>query len=331
MGEPVSPLNASVLNASNSEPPSPRLNTNSEPTSPVLNTTNLNLNVSTILGHIDPSLNASTIIEPGITIVQDSSSVLLTTYDPANPQITENLSQSVTIVKDSSEDESIVNQIKLCAAEIKCSDFHGKGSVDDYAALFDAASKIVSDVKQVQLDVDIQGFNEFGQAADELSLLFEGFTKKIQSVNIIDDSAFLQAILGALRKIVHLSNTFGDFKKSIIATNTIQLSESVGQTKKALKEVTDEVNCAMKYIQHFVEPSGSLPDSELNEVDKNVIRRATTTIEAWSQIYEKGVSIAMNQNEDIQYIHYSNESFRTKAVILKTTTDKLRNKYLQYF
>jgi hypothetical protein len=54
-----------------------------------------------------------------------------------------------------------------------------------------------------------------------------------------------------------------------------------------------------------VSPSGSLPEAELNEIDRNVIRRATT-IEAWSQIYEKGVSIAMNENEDIQYIDRMN-------------------------
>lgn len=275
--------------------------------------------------------NASTIVEPGITIVSNSSSILLNTYAPANPIITEDLSQTVTVIKDSVEDESIVAQIKLCAAEIKCEDFHGKGSVEDYTALFDAASKIVSDVKQVQLDVDIQGFNEFGQAADDLSLLFEGFTKKIQSVNIIDDTAFLQSILSALRKIVHLSNTFGKFKESIVATNTIQLSESVGETKKALELVSDEVQCAMKYIQYFVAPTGDLPQAQLNEVDKNVIRRATTTIEAWSQIYEKGVSVAMNQNEDIQYIHQSNELFRRQAVVLQGTTSQLRNKYSQYF
>jgi len=49
--------------------------------------------------------------------------------------------------------------------------------------------------------------------------LFEGFTKKIQSVNI-DDSAFLQSILSALKKTVNLSNTFGDFKK-LITYNTL--------------------------------------------------------------------------------------------------------------
>jgi hypothetical protein len=300
------------------------------PQSPVSPETSLHSNTNDIPVNSN-SVNASTIIEPGITIVTDSSSILLTTFSPANPIIREDFSQSLTIIKDSTEDESIVNQIKLCAAEIKCEDFHGKGSIEDYAALFDAASKIVSDVKQVQLDIDIQGFNEFGAAADELSLLFEGFTKKIQSVNIIDDTAFLQSILNALRKIVNLSNTFGKFKKSIVATNTIQLSESVGETKKALEVLSGEVQCAMKYIQYFVDPSGNLPQAQLNEVDKNVIRRATTTIEAWSQIYEKGVSVAMNQNEDIQYIHQSNELFRSQSVVLKNTTTKLRNKYSQYF
>ncbi len=300
-----------------------------EPESPTVpvNVPTVPANVPTVPANVPSNV----LIEPGITIVQDNHSVQLTTHAPANPIITEDLTQSVTIVKDSSEDESLVDQIKACAAQIQCSDFHGKGSVEDYSALFDAASKIVSDVKQVQLDIDIQGFTDFGNAADELSLLFEGFTKKIQSVNIIDDSAFLQSILVALKKIVNLSNTFGDFKKSIIATNTIQLSESVGKTKEALQDVTDEIDCAMKYIQYFVAPSGSLPEAELNEIDRNVIRRATTTIEAWSQIYEKGVSIAMNENVDIQYIHRSNESFRTKSVVLKTTTEQLRNKYLQYF
>jgi len=121
---------------------------------------------------------SSTITEPGITIVSNSSSIHLTTYDPANPRIVEDFDQFITIVPESLEENSLMAQIKLCAAEIKCSDFHGKGSVEDYTALFDAASKIASDVKQVQLDIDIQGFKEFGSAADELSLLFEGFTKK---------------------------------------------------------------------------------------------------------------------------------------------------------
>lgn len=276
-------------------------------------------------------VNPITIIEPGITIVTDASGIQLRTYDPANPILVEDFTKKVTVVEDSSGDLLLVDQIKLCAAEIQCSDFHGKGSIEDYTLLFDAASKIASDVKHVQLDVDIQGFKDFGQAADELSALFEGFTKKIQSVNRIDDTVFLEAILSALRKIVHLSNTFGKFKKTIVGTTTVELSTSVGETKRALEAVSGEVECAMKYIQHFVNPTEDLEKAKLNDIDRNVIQRATTTIEAWSQIYENGVSVAMNQNEDIQYIHYANGVFKDKAIVLRQSTSQLRNKYNRYF
>lgn len=299
----------------------------SEPNSPRQNVTqNVTQNVSQIVSQ------SGTIVEPGITIIQNVSSILLQTYSPANPIIREDFQQNVSLVReDNLGDISLIDQIKACAVEIKCDDFHGKGSIEDYTLLFDAASKIVSDVKHVQLDVDIKGFQEFGEAADELSLLFEGFTKKIQSVNMIDDTAFLQSILSALKKIVNLSNTFGKFKKTIVATSTIQLSDSVSETKNALKEVKEEIDCALKYIQYFVDPSGSLPNAELNEVDKNVIHRATTTIEAWSHIYENGVSVAMSQNEDIQYIHQSNDWFKQNSVVIKESTSKLRSRYSRYF
>lgn len=273
---------------------------------------------------------SQTLVEPGITIVTDASGIQLRTYDPANPILIEDFTKKVTVVQDSSGDLLIVDQIKQCAAEIQCSDFHGKGSIEDYTLLFDAASKIVSDVKHVQLDVDIQCFQDFGQAADELSSLFEGFTKKIQSVNMIDDTVFLEAILSALRKIVNLSNIFWKFKKTIVATTTVELSTSVGETKRALEAVSDEVECAMKYIQHFVNPTTDLEKAALNDMDKNVIQRATT-IEAWSQIYENGVSVAMNQNEDIQYIQQANGLFKSQAVVLRQSTSQLRGKYSRYF
>lgn len=266
----------------------------------------------------------------GVSVVENSSSILLHTFSPANPDITEDFQQFVTVIQESPIEASLMEQIKACATEIKCSDFHGKGSVEDYTLLFDAASKIASEVKQVQLDVDIQGFREFGDAADELSALFEGFTKKIQSIHTIDDTVFLESILSALRKIVHLSNTFGKFKETLVATHTIQLSEAVGDTKKALEEVSQEMECALKYIQYFVNPEGSLPAAELNEIDRQVIHRATTTIEAWSHIYENGVSMAMNQNEDIQYIHRSNDWFKERSVTLKSSTSLLRTKYSKY-
>jgi hypothetical protein len=137
--------------------------------------------------------------------------------------------------------------------------------------------------------------------------------------------------LSALQKIVRLSNTFGKFKKTIVGTTTVELSTSVGETKRALEAVSGEVQCAMKYIQHFVNPTENLEKAKLNDIDRNVIQRATTTIEAWSQIYENGVSVAMNQNEDIQYIHQANGLFKDQAVVLRQSSSQLRNKYSRYF
>jgi hypothetical protein len=176
-------------------PPSPTVPT--PPTTPTSPTTPTPTVPTPPTPPVPPVSQSQTLIEPGITIVTDASGIQLRTYDPANPVLVEDFTKKVTVVQDSSGDLLIVDQIKQCAAEIQCSDFHGKGSIEDYTLLFDAASKIASDVKHVQLDVDIQGFQDFGQAADELSALFEGFTKKIQSVNMIDDTVFLQAILSA--------------------------------------------------------------------------------------------------------------------------------------
>lgn len=90
------------------------------PQSSVPTQTNLHSNTNEV-----PINLMNAITEPGITIVSDSNSVLLTTFSPANPIIVEDLKQVVTVVKDTADDESIVDQIKLCAAEIKCEDFHG--------------------------------------------------------------------------------------------------------------------------------------------------------------------------------------------------------------
>jgi len=70
-----------------------------------------------------------------------------------------------------------------------------KGTIDDYNELFIAASKIANDTKQMKLDVEVDGFDDFGRAADELSELFASFTKKIQNINIINDETFLQSVL----------------------------------------------------------------------------------------------------------------------------------------
>lgn len=282
--------------------------------------------------NIPSDLSPFTIVEPGITIRGDASGITLDTYSPVLPDISFNLNQEVTIFTDSSGDQSLVEQIKLYAGQIKCTDFYGKGTIDDYAVLFDAASRLVNETKHVELDVQVEGFNEFAQAADDLSALFASFTKRLQSVSVIEDTAFLTAILNALRRIVRLTEEFGKFKETIKATNSIQLSDSVGEAKRVLEDVTGEITCAMNYITHFTSPDGTvIPTAELSAEDKNAIQRSVQTLNAWSEICNHGVSIAMVNDPNIQYIQQSNQVFMQQSAILKQASSTLRGRYAAYF
>lgn len=318
------------LNITASGGSSPR--SSSPPQSPTVSSNTLETvltNVSTTI-NIPTDLSEFTIQETGITIQGNSSGINLSTYLPVVPEIIENLRLIVEEKEDCSQN-SVLDQIKYYAGEIKCSEFHGKGTVEDYSALFDAASRIVNETKQVQLDIDVEGFNEFSRAADELAQLFENFTIRLQNVNIIDDSAFLQSILTALIKIDQLSNKFGKFKKTILATSSIQLPCSLGETKTAIEEVTGEINCAIRYINHFVAPTGQLVNSELSSADKNAITRAAATLDAWGNICEQGVSITMSHNPDVIYIQQANDIFRQQATVLRSSTNNLRGRYSSYF
>jgi hypothetical protein len=254
--------------------------------------------------------------------------------DPSNQiQINENLTEIVQVCNDELDSSTlaILNDIKFSASQLSCSDFHGKGTIDDYSAIFTAASKIANESKQMTLDVNVDGFSEFGNAADELSQLFTGFITKLKNVNIINDLNFLTTISVALKKIVNLSDVFGQFKKTIIATSTIQIPKSVSDTKNVLVSVMSEVNCAMTYINHFVDSSSQAPEeANLDQQDIDIINQAATTINNWNILCEQGVTIAMSNNPDIQYIKQANSDISTNINTLKNASLKLRNK-LQSF
>ena len=334
-------------------PPSTPTSTNSNPTTnPSTNPSTPSM-PSTILPpsieenekniqSVNLSLN-QTITEPGIVIVNrqgvnadGSLFVTNTTFDTIDPDdkyapdIRENLEEVVVAYVDNAsvETNNLVNQIKLYASEIQCESFHGKGTIDDYNELFRAAANIANDSKQIQLDVNVEGFTEFGAAADELSNLFNGFITKLQSVSIINDLSFLRSIASALQKIVNLSHVFARFKQTIIATSTVQLPKSAHDTKVALESVMGEVSCAMNYINHFVNPlpTDNLQGAELSNDEKNIINKAVTTIDNWNVLSSQGVSIAMNNNTDIQYIKTANNDIKDKTTALRTATIALRNK-----
>ena len=271
----------------------------------------------------------------------DGSEVTHTTFnttepDKYDPQIKEDLIETVKVSEldqDSinSENAQLLNEIKTYASKITCSDFHGKGSIDDYAELFRAAANIANESKQMKLDIDVDGFDEFGQAADELSNLFTNYIIRLQNVNIINDLDFLKSIASSLKKIWNLSETFGRFKQTILTTSTIQLPKSAHETKVALETVMSELGCAMKYIEHFVNPTNIIPtDAELSTDEKNIIDKAVITIENWNVLANQGVSIAMSSNPDIQFIKQSNNQIKNRTILIKSATDKLKTKLAQY-
>jgi hypothetical protein len=290
---------------------------------------------------INPHTTNQTITEPGLQIVNEqgldasgnyAAHTVFTSTNPElyDPNISQDLVQVVNVYDDN-QNTAILNQIKDYASKIQCSDFHGKGTIDDYASLFEAASKIATETKQIQLDIDIDGFNEFGAAADELSNLFQSFTLKLQNVNIINDTAFLTAVSNALQKIWNLSETFGKFKETILTTTTIQFPKTAHDTKIVLEGVMNEIDCAMRYITNFVEPTDpTLVDAELSSEEKNIIAKAVNTIDNWNAICEQGVTIAMSENSDVQYISQANTTLKTTTNVLKTATQNLRNKLNLY-
>lgn len=268
----------------------------------------------------------------------DIARTTFTTTEPElyDPQIHENLEQIVETYNDLAEPDNeqnvLLNQIKGYANELQCSDFHGKGSIDDYAELFAAASNIATESKQMELDVDIAGFNEFAQAADDLSNIFDGFILKLQNVSVITDINFLTAISSALQRIVNLSETFGRFKQTVFSTSAVQLPKSAHETKIVVEGVMDEINCAMQYVNHFVSPEDdpTLVDSQLSAEEKNIITKSVETINHWNTISEYGVSIAMSNDADIQFIHQSSEQLKQTTVSLRGMSTKLNAKLAAY-
>ena len=226
---------------------------------------------------------------------------------------------------------AILNEIRLYASEIQCPDFHGKGTIDDYKELFIAASKITTDIKQIQLDVDVEGFKDFADAADDLSKLFTSFILKLENINIIDDSYFLSVVLDSMKRISELSKTFEKFKQTILLTTKIHIPKSTQQTRIVLEQAVAQINCAMSYVSNFASPvAGGLPESELDPEDRQTIQTAVSTINNWSILADQGVSIAMRDNPDIKSITQYSNQIKNKSLELRNVTNTLKAKMASY-
>jgi two-component SAPR family response regulator len=94
----------------------------------------------------------------------------------------------------------------------------------------------------------------------------------------------------------------------------------------------DEVNCAMQYINYFVDPSSNptLHDAALNATERNIIDKAVNTIENWTALCDSGVSIAMSNDADIKFITKSSKELKQTTTTLKNVTATLRTKLASF-
>jgi len=347
-------------NSGSSSPTGGNSNANSNASFSTTSTTTTSSSTSTSTSTSTPTSNTSNAPPP--TIVQftlneafdvsgahitnqqgtdaSGTGVTITTFQTTDASdvdltLTENLVGLVVVNNEQSDPNSaqslLLAEIRDYAGKINCTDFQGKGTIDDYSQLFQAASKIANDVTQIKLDVDVEGFNEFGAAADELSKLFNSFIVKLQTVSIIDDLDFLRAIAAALRKIWNLSEVFGRFKETILATATVKVPQSSHDARLLVSTIMSEVDCAFTYINHFINPMTPAPvAASLSATERFVIDKAVDTIDSWSVLCEQGVTIAMSNNPDIQYFSTASRHLRTHAAMLNNNTSTLRGRLEAY-
>ena len=298
------------------------------PSPPLISSFTLNESISTSGAFITNQQGLNT----------DGNSITYTTFSTItsaeNDDITINqdLRQIVTAYYDNttvstSETMQVIRDIQGYASTIQCTSFHGKGTIDDYTAMFEAAAKIANDTKQMNLVVDISGFNEFGAAADELSSLFTSFITKLQSINIIDDLDFLKSVRLALSKISNLVNVFGTFKQTILATASVEIPKSAHDARLLVEGVVGQVNCAMKYIAHFVDGNNvAPPNAELSETEKNIISSAVKTIDHWQALCDLDATVSMNNNPDIVYMKSASRTLHAQTASLRYNISSLRSK-----
>ena len=272
----------------------------------------------------------------GTEVVQ----ILAFTTDPSSDiQIVEKLNTTIQIYDDETADSEvneIIQEISQYASKINCTDFQGKGSIDDYAELFKVASNLAQEAKKTTLQIDIAGFNDFGNAADELSKLFQQYIVKIENMNVINDKDFLKAISVSLKKIWNLSETFGKFKQTILGTSVIKVPKSLKDTRDVIEDVMSDIDCAMKYVHHFISPETDDSSTnlcgcaDLSDEEKLMIEESIHTIQNWDQLYNKGMKIAISQNADIKFIEEANKIIHTTTNSLKEATAIFKGKLTFY-
>jgi len=226
--------------------------------------------------------------------------------------------------------EQLINDIKQYASKIKCKDFYGKGTIDDYSELFKAVSNIANDYKEIELDIGSEEFNEFSKTTEEMINLFETFSTKLHNINVINDTNFLITISNALEKMCKLSESFIKFKKTILSVSDTKITKNMCETTQILSNVMVDITCAINYISHFVNPTdSSLINSELKIDEKNDIKKAVNIINNLNVNYNSSKN-KMENDENIKDIMNYSKSIKNSSKVLKKASEIFKNKINSY-
>jgi len=211
----------------------------------------------------------------------------------------------------------ILQEIKTYADNIQNANFQGKGTINDYITLFTTSLNIA---KQNNLIIDISGFQDLGNAADELSSVFQQYIVKLQNPNTINNLAFLTSIASSLEKINNLATIFLNFKQTILQTSIIEIPKSLENTKIILQNLLPEINNAFLYINHFINPITDISLGTLSVQDQAQI------IEKWENKCVNDVNIILSENIDISFIKQANLIIENTAKLLKNSTVVFKGK-----
>jgi len=290
------------------------------------------LDISTLLQMpIDASINSYNITISGEIETIIYQELVFNTDFSGQIQITEDLDAIIQTYNDETDPSlnTILQEIIYYAGQINCSNFQGKGSINDYAELFTIASNLANEAKQTTLMIDISRFHEFGKAADELSNVFQHYILKLKNINVVNDIEFLKSIKESLYKISNLANVFGKFKETILATSIVEIPKSLEDTKLIIDGVMTEVNCAMKYINHFICPENDISmcaSSSLSKEEQKLIASAIDTIKNWDNKYNKNLQVILSENADVQFIEAANKIIANTAKDMKNATSIFKGK-----
>ena len=109
------------------------------------------------------------------------------------------------------------------------------------------------------------------------------------------------------------------------------MPKSAHDTKVLIEGIMGELHCSLNYINYFVNPTDVAPEHAALDVSEvAIINNAVAAIDNWNVLCEEGLTIALTNNPDIQYINNANIELMAKTSQLQDATSRLKARFIQY-